>query len=75
MHMNLSDFGRFLLLSGVVLVMVGIFFVLLAKVPFLGRLPGDIHWMGKNWSIHIPIVTCLILSILVTIIFNIIIRK
>ncbi len=73
--MNLADLGRFLLLSGVILIVLGLSFILYAKFPFLGRLPGDIHWTGRNFSFHFPIVTCIVLSIIITIVFNLIARK
>lgn len=73
--MNLADFGKFLLLTGVILVFLGMFFLFLVKIPVLGKLPGDIHWVGRNFSFYFPIVTCIVVSIIITVIFNLILRK
>lgn len=44
------------------------------KFPFLGRLPGDIHVEGKNGAFHFPIVTCLIASVVLTVVLNVVVR-
>ncbi len=66
----LGNFGRLLIVLGAVLVAVGALLVLAPKIPFLGRLPGDIHIRGKNFSFHFPIVTSIVLSIVLTILLN-----
>jgi len=64
-------FGRALILLGVVLAGVGLFFVLGGKVPgSLGRLPGDLVVRRGNFTFYFPIVTCLLLSLLLTLIFS-----
>ncbi|MGH9793804.1 MAG: DUF2905 domain-containing protein [Candidatus Acidiferrales bacterium] len=63
----LREFGRMMLLVGVVLVVVGGLLAFGAKLPFrLGRLPGDIVWQGKGSAFYFPIVTCIVLSIALT---------
>ncbi len=63
----LREMGRMLLLLGGVLVVVGALLTLGSKLPFrLGRLPGDIAWQGKNASFYFPVVTCLVLSIVLS---------
>jgi hypothetical protein len=55
--------GRMLILAGLVLIAAGVIVTLLSKSPLpLGRLPGDIRIQGKNGSFYFPIVTCLLLS-------------
>jgi len=55
--------GRMLILAGLVLIAAGVIVTLLAKSPLpLGRLPGDIRIQGKNGAFYFPIVTCLLLS-------------
>jgi len=67
------ELGRALIVVGVVLAAVGGFLFLGAKLPFrLGRLPGDISYHGRNGSIYFPIVTCIVLSLGLTLIFWII---
>jgi len=57
--------GRLLIVFGVVLVVAGIVVSSLERFHFpLGRLPGDLVWRGKNTTVFFPIVTCLLLSLL-----------
>ena len=66
----LREFGRVLLVLGVVFVGVGALLVFGAKLPFrLGRLPGDIVYQGRNTAFYFPIVTCLIVSLVLTLFF------
>jgi hypothetical protein len=63
------ELGRLLLIAGIALVVVGGFFVLGGRLPFrLGRLPGDIAYEGRNGSFYFPIVTCIVLSVALTLI-------
>jgi DUF2905 family protein len=65
----LREMGRFLLVVGVVLVGAGLFLSFGAKLPFrLGRLPGDISYQGRHGSFYFPIVTCVALSAVLTLI-------
>ena len=65
----LSELGKALIVVGVVLVVVGLFLVSGARVPFrLGRLPGDIAYQGRNGSFYFPVVTCILLSLALTLI-------
>jgi hypothetical protein len=58
-----------LLVFGIVLVIAGAFLLTGAKLPFrLGRLPGDIAYQGKNGSFYFPVVTCILLSVALTLI-------
>jgi hypothetical protein len=66
----LRELGRVLLVVGVVLVGAGALLVLGAKLPFrLGRLPGDIVYQGRNATLYFPIVTCLLVSLVLTLFF------
>ncbi|GAB3542986.1 DUF2905 domain-containing protein [Noviherbaspirillum agri] len=57
---------RFLIIAGLVLVVAGLAWPWLSKLPF-GRLPGDIHVVREGFSFHFPIVTSIVVSIVVTI--------
>lgn len=59
-----------MVIAGVVLVAAGLFFMAGSKTSFLGlgRLPGDIVYKGKNTSFYFPVVTCLLLSVVLTLI-------
>ena len=52
-----GSFGRTLITLGIALVVLGFLFLVAPKIPFLGRLPGDIHYRGKNFSFHFPLAT------------------
>lgn len=58
-----------LILAGVALVVVGLG-LLVADRLGLGRLPGDITFKGKNFSIHVPIVTSIVVSVVLTLLLN-----
>jgi Protein of unknown function (DUF2905) len=65
----LRDVGKMLLLLGVLLAAVGAFLMLGPKLPFrLGRLPGDVVYQGRHTTFYFPIVTCIVLSVLITLI-------
>lgn len=75
--MDLGSIGRVVLLIGVALAIFGGLLMLLGQIPFLrqlGNLPGDIRVEGQGFTCLFPIVTMIVLSILATIILNIIIR-
>jgi hypothetical protein len=63
--------GRFLVVVGVILVVLGLIVMAGSRFSFfgLGRLPGDIAYKGKNFQFYFPIVTCLVLSAAVTLLF------
>lgn len=64
------ELGKVLLICGVLLAAVGLFFLAGAKLPFrLGRLPGDISQHGRHGTFYFPIVTCIVLSVALTLIF------
>jgi hypothetical protein len=65
-----------LMMMGGVLLLAGAVLWLAARLNLpLGRLPGDLHWSGKGWSVHFPLVTMLILSLLLTLILNLFMRR
>ncbi len=70
-----GGFGKTLILLGAVLMVLGVVFVLAPKIPFLGKLPGDIHLRGKNWSFSFPVVTCIVISIVLTLLLNLFSRR
>ena len=68
------ELGRILLIVGVVLVVVGGLAVLGVRLPF-GRLPGDIAIEGERGGFYVPIVTMIIVSVVLTVLFNIFLRR
>jgi hypothetical protein len=71
---ELGSIGKVLLLFGVFLSLLGCFFIFGQRVPFIGRLPGDIFLERGNTSFFFPLVTCLILSLVLTLVVNLAIR-
>jgi hypothetical protein len=65
----MSDLGRLLIIFGVVLAGVGLLLTLVGKVPWLGRLPGDIFYKSDHVTFYFPIVTCLIISVVLSLLF------
>jgi len=69
---DLTGLGKILLIFGGVIVIVGLLLVFSQHIPFLGKLPGDIFVKKDNFSFYFPIVTFLIISIVLTIIINVV---
>ncbi len=66
----LREFGKVLLLVGLIMAAAGVFLFFGARLPFrLGRLPGDIAYHGRNSTFYFPIVTCLVISVALTLLF------
>ena len=71
----MENFGRFLMIGGIILFVVGGLVLLASKfgIPF-GRLPGDIRIERDGFSFYFPLVSSILISIVLTILFNLIIR-
>ncbi len=73
--MDASSLSRILIIIGCAFVFVGVVVWIFAKVPYIGRLPGDFVIERKSWSFYLPVTTCLLLSLLLTILMWIFGRK
>lgn len=63
------ELGKDLLILGLVIAAVGIFLLAGPRLPFrLGRLPGDISYHGRHTAFYFPIVTCIVLSVVLTVV-------
>ena len=71
----MSDMGRLLLIVGGVLVVLGLVLTFAGRVPGLGRLPGDIVYRKGNFTFYFPLVTSILLSLVLTAILNIFLRR
>ncbi len=65
----MASLGRALILAGLVLVVAGLVLVLAPRIPWLGKLPGDIIIRRGNFTFYFPWVTGLVLSLVLTLIF------
>lgn len=62
--------GKMLIVAGLILAAIGILFLFADKIPYLGRLPGDIYIKRDRFSFYFPITTSIIISIILTILFS-----
>jgi len=67
--------GKFLIIAGITAVAIGGLFLLAGKIPWIGRLPGDIIIQKKNFTFYFPLATSILLSLLLTFILWILRRK
>lgn len=72
--MPASELGRALIILGIVILVVGIAVSLGPRLPFLGKLPGDISIHRGDTHIYIPLATGLLLSVILTVVINVILR-
>ena len=62
----MHDLGKILILIGILLVVLGFVLIVGNKLPFIGKLPGDIALERKNYSFYFPVTTCIIISIVLS---------
>ena len=69
--------GKFLVILGIIIAIVGALLLLFRNtgIPFVGKLPGDIVIQKKNFTFYFPIVTSIILSVMLSLIFYLLGRK
>ncbi len=72
---DLGFMARFLILTGVILIAFGLLLFLAGKIPYIGRLPGDVYIKKGNFTFYFPLATCIILSLLFTLIMNLFFRR
>lgn len=71
----MTGLGKVLVGCGVLLVLAGGLLMLGGRVPFLGRLPGDIHVQREGWSFYFPLTTSLLFSLLLTLVLALFSRR
>lgn len=64
----MPDIGKLLIAFGLLIAAVGVVLVLAGRVPWIGRLPGDIHIQRGNWTFYFPLATSLLVSAVLTLI-------
>jgi hypothetical protein len=70
------NLGRFLIYCGVALIVLGVIVSALSRTSLpLGRLPGDIQWRGKNTTFYFPLMTCILISLIGSLILWLINRR
>ncbi len=63
-----GDIGKIIIFIGLLLVVIGFVWMVGNKLPFIGKLPGDIAIERKNYSFYFPVTTCIIISIILSLI-------
>lgn len=62
----MQDFGRLLIVAGIVLALIGASITFLGRTPWIGKLPGDITIRRDNFSFYFPLTTSILISIILT---------
>lgn len=75
MFPGMDSLGKMLILFGVVLALLGGLLLVAGKIPYLGRLPGDIVIRRENWSFYFPLTSSILISILLTLLFSLFSRR
>ena len=70
----MAGIGKIFLILGGIIIVMGLIMIFIPHIPFFGKLPGDIFIKKEGFSFYVPIVTFLILSIVLTIIVNVILH-
>lgn len=72
--MDLSSVGKFLLVTAAVLAVLGVLFLLVGR-GVLPKLPGDFSFGGRGWRVYVPLGTSILLSVVLTIVLNLFLRR
>ncbi len=61
--------GKFLIVLGIVIIAIGGLLIFSGKIPWIGKLPGDILIQKKNYTIYFPLATSILISLIISLIF------
>jgi len=70
-----NDIGKILVGFGLLIALTGVVLVLVGRVPWIGRLPGDIHIQRGNFIFYFPLATSLLLSVVLTLLLYVVGRR
>jgi len=73
--MDPAPIARILIAFGLLIALAGVVLVLVGRVPWIGRLPGDIHVQRGNFTFYFPLATSLLLSVVLTLVFYLLGRR
>jgi hypothetical protein len=71
---DFEQIGKLMIVGGLAIIIVGLFLTFGNKIPLIGRLPGDVFIQRGNFRFYFPIVTGLILSIVLTVLANLVLK-
>ena len=72
--MSYDQLGKLLIISGGAIVLIGLIFLLFGRTSFFGHLPGDFTYSNGNFTCVVPIASMLVVSLLLTLILNVVLR-
>jgi uncharacterized protein HemY len=64
----MAEFGKTLIYVGITLVVLGLIFSVVGKIPWLGNLPGDITIERERFTFYFPLTTCILISVIITLV-------
>ncbi len=64
----MQDIGKFLIITGIIIIAVGVLLLFSGKLPWVGKLPGDLIIQRKNFTFYFPLATSIVLSIIISLI-------
>ena len=70
----MSNMGKIMIYAGIILIIAGLFFHFGSKILPLGKLPFDFKWEGSNWGVYFPLGSSILISIILTLILNLLFR-
>jgi len=70
-----DSFARLLIIVGLILAAVGGLLFFIGKIPYIGKLPGDIYIQRRNFTFYFPLATSILLSIILTLLFSFFSRR
>ena len=73
--MIVNDVGKILVAFGLLIALAGVVLLLVGRVPWIGRLPGDIHIQRGNFTFYFPLATSLLLSVVLTLLLYVVGRR
>jgi Protein of unknown function (DUF2905) len=62
----MTEFGKGIIIIGILLIIIGVILTLSPKIPFLGKLPGDIYYHKNGFIFYFPLTTSILLSIIIS---------
>lgn len=65
----MSELGKMLIFFGLILAGLGVLLLVAPKLPWVGKLPGDIVYRGERVTFYFPLTTCILLSVILTLLF------
>lgn len=75
MMFGFEGLAKLLILFGLVLAVLGGLLLLVGKIPFIGRLPGDFYIQRENFAFYFPLASSILISILLTLLFSLFMRR